>query len=87
MSESTKWSINGSRVYGAGKSFNCTNKVTAEQLYCTLTEYEKAIQLYENTEQKLDNITKGIIAIQMDLSNVQDTVNSIKEELQICESK
>ena len=87
MSESTTWTITGSRVHGQGKSFNCTNKVTAEQLYCTLTEYEKAISLYENTETKLDNITKGIIAIQMDLSNVQDTVNTLKKELQICESK
>ena len=83
----TEWKIQGSRVYGNGRSFNCTNKITAEQLYCTLTEYEKAITLYENTETKLDNITKGIIAIQMDLSNVQDTVNTLKKEIQICESK
>lgn len=83
----SKWSISGSRVYGAGKSFNCTNKVTAEQLYCTLTNYEKTLQLTQNTEQKLDNITKGIIALQMDLSNVQDTVNRIKKELQECKSK
>ena len=87
MSESTTWKIQGSRVYGGGRSFNCTNKITAEQLYSTLTEYEKAISLYENTETKLDNITKGIIAIQMDLSNVQDTVNNIKQELNICTSK
>ena len=80
MSES-KWKINGSRVYGNGKSFNCTNKVTAEQLYCTLTEYEKTLQLTKNTEQKLDNITRSIITLQMDLSNIQDTVNRIKEAL------
>lgn len=81
MSESTKWSIQGSRVYGFGKSFNCSNKITAEQLYCTLTNYEKTLQLTKNTEQKLDNITKGIITLQMDLSNIQDTVNRIKEAL------
>ena len=81
MSESTKWQIKGSRVYGAGKSFNCTNKVTAEQLYCTLTEYEKTIQLTQNPETKLNNITKSITTLQTDLSNVQDTLNKIKKEL------
>ena len=83
----TEWKIQGSRVYGKGHSYNCTNKITAQQLYSTLNEYEKTITLHKNTEQKLDNITKGIIAIQMDLSNVQDTVNTLKKELQICESK
>ena len=47
MSESTnKWGITGSRVYsnGEGKSYNCTNKITAQDLYHTLTEYEKTVQ-------------------------------------------
>lgn len=77
----TKWKIKGSRVYGNGKSYNCTNKITAEQLYCTLTQYEKTIQLTQNPETKLNNITKSITTLQTDLSNVQDTLNKIKKEL------
>ena len=79
----TEWQIQGSRVYskGEGKSYNCTNKITATELYNTLTQYEQTIQTNTTTENKLDNIEKHIIALQMDLSNVQDTVNKIKEAL------
>jgi hypothetical protein len=79
----TEWKIQGSRVYskGEGKSYNCTNKITATELYNTLTQYEQTIQTNNTTENKLDNIEKHIIALQMDLSNVQDTVNKIKEAL------
>ena len=76
-----EWKIQGSRVYGKGHSYNCTNKITAEQLHSTLNEYEKTVQLTKNTETKLDNITRSIITLQMDLSNIQDTVNRIKEAL------
>ena len=50
MSESIEWQITGSRVYskGAGKSYNCTNKVTAQDLYNTLTTYEKTTILNKN---------------------------------------
>ena len=87
MSESTTWHLQGSRVYGNGKSFNCSNKITAEQLYCTLTEYEKTVTLTQNTEQKLDNITKGVIHIQMSLNILQADVDKLKKELNICKSK
>ena len=87
MSESTaKWKIEHSRVYGKGMSFNCTNRVTAEQLYNTLTNYERDITLEQNISKQYDTLTKQIIALQMDLSNVQDTVNKLKETIQ-CLSK
>ena len=83
MSESTnKWHLQGSRVFGRGTSFNCTNKVTAEQLYNTLNTYEQSITLTKNTEQKLDQIQKGIIHLQMSLTIVQEDLNRIKEALQ-----
>ena len=82
MSESTEWKIQGSRVYGAGKSFNCTNRVTAKDLQCTLNQYEKDLQLEKDVGKQFDNITRQIIALQMDLSNVQDTVNKIKEAIE-----
>lgn len=77
----TEWQIQGSRVYGQGKSYNCTNKITANDLYNTLTQYEQTIQTNHRTDKKLDEIEKQVIALQMDLSNVQDTVNKIKEAL------
>lgn len=87
MSESTaKWSIQASRVYGEGMSFNCTNRVTAEQLYNTLTQYEQNITLEQNITEQYDKLNKQIITLQMDLSNVQDTVNQLKETIQ-CLSK
>lgn len=77
----TEWKIQGSRVYGQGKSYNCTNKITAKDLHHTLTTYEQTIQTNHTTDKKLDEIEKQVIALQMDLSNVQDTVNKIKEAL------
>ena len=84
MSESTnKWNITGSRVYsnGEGKSFNLTNKITAEQLYNILTEYEKTVQLTESTDTKLDQIQKQTIQIQMTLNILQHDLNKLKEAL------
>ena len=84
MSESTnKWGITGSRVYsnGEGKSYNCTNKITAQDLYHTLTEYEKTVQLTESTDTKLDNITKQVIQIQMTLNILQHDLDKLKEAL------
>ena len=84
MSESTnKWRITGSRVYsnGEGKSYNLTNRITAEQLYNTLTQYEQSIQLSESTDTKLDNITKQVIQIQMTLNILQHDLDKLKEAL------
>ena len=79
----TEWKIQGSRVYttGKGKSFNLTNKITAEQLYNILTEYEKTVQLTQSTDTKLDNITKQVIQIQMTLNILQHDLDKLKEAL------
>ena len=76
-----KWRIQNTRVYGDGQSFNCTNKITAEQLYHTLTEYEKTLELTESTDTKLDNITKQVIQIQMTLNILQHDLDKLKEAL------
>lgn len=83
MESENVWKIQGSRVFGRGRSFNCTNNVTAKDLYCTLNEYEKSIQLTANTEEQLDRITKGIIQLQMSLSIVQNDLDKLKKELKI----
>ena len=79
----TEWGIQGARVYskGAGKSYNCSNKITAQDLYHTLTEYEKTVQLTESTDTKLDNITKQVIQIQMTLNILQHDLDKLKEAL------
>ena len=79
-SEST-YKIQGSRVYGNGTSYNCTNVVTAQTLCNTLNGYEKDLRLTKNISKQYDTLNKQIIALQMDLSNVQDTVNQLKETI------
>ena len=85
MSESTnKWNITGSRVYsnGEGKSYNCTNKITAQDLYHTLTEYEKAITLTETTSTQLTKIDKQLIQINMTLNILKHEVDKLGEMIQ-----
>ena len=74
-----KWNINNSRVYGDGKSFNCTNKITAEQLYNTLNTYENTIQLNTNIEKQFDNITKQIIQVKLSIGLLQEDITRLKE--------
>lgn len=75
----SEWKIQGSRVYGYGKSYNCTNKVTATDLYNTLTIYEETVKNLNNAENKLDRIQKSIIQIQMSLSILSDDIHKLKE--------
>ena len=75
------YSTKGSLVKGQGYSYNLTSKIDAERLCNTLNQYEHDLQIQTNTNTKLDKIEKQIIALQMDISNVQDTLNNIKEVL------
>ena len=78
------WKINGARVYGQGLSINCTNKVTAQELYNKLTEYEqtlKELEQYKELDKKLDKALQQIINIQMTISILQDELSKIHEEL------
>ena len=77
----SKWKIQGSRVYGNGQSYNCTNKITAEQLHNTLTTYEKTVQLNKNIEEQFDKITKQIIQVNMTLQILNEEVKTLTGEL------
>ena len=77
----SKWKIQGSRVYGNGQSYNCTNKITAEQLHNTLTTYEKTVELNKNIEQQFDKITKQIIQVNMTLQILNEEVKTLTGEL------
>lgn len=77
MSKSTEWQIQGTRVYttGKGKSFNCINKITANQLYHILTTYEKE----KHTEKNYDKIIKQLTQIQMTLKILEHEIQELKE--------
>lgn len=88
MSESSKeWRIQGSRVYGKGHSYNCHNKVTAEQLYNTLTQYEKDYQTYKGITKQYDHITKQIIQLKLTINILSDEINHLQEVIQECKSQ
>lgn len=76
-----EWKIQGSRVYGNGQSYNCTNKITAEQLHNTLTTYEKTVELNKKIEQQFDKITKQIIQVNMTLQILNDEVKRLTGDL------
>jgi len=79
--ETTPYRIQGSRVYGNGQSFNCTNKVTAQDLCNTLNQYQKCTTEYEAIEKKLDRIQKTIISLQMSTSIMSNELQKLHEEV------
>ena len=80
------YKIQGSRVYGNGNSFNCTNIVTAQTLCNTLNGYEKDLQLTQNISKQYDRITKQVIQIQLTLGILDEDIKKLKETIQ-CLSK
>jgi hypothetical protein len=80
-----EWKIQGSRVYGNGQSYNCTNKVTAQQLHNTLTNYQTRITEQDSeiqTTTNLHKIRQQLIALQMDITQIQNDLDKIKELIQ-----
>lgn len=75
------WKIQGSRVYGNGNSYNCTNKVTAESLLNTLNTYEKTSILNKNIEKQFDKITKELIQVKMTLNILNDEINKLTSDI------
>ena len=78
MSELT-YNREGSRVYGNGASYNCTNNVTATELCNTLNKLSDTIELYNNTTTQLEKISKQCIQIQMSVKILEDEVNKLSE--------
>jgi len=78
----SKWQIQGSRVYGNGQSYNCTNKVTAEQLQSTLNQYETTVNLHRNLDKQFDNITRQLIQTNLSLNILKDDMEKLTKELQ-----
>lgn len=75
------YKVQGSRVYGQGHSFNCTNIITAKELCTKLNHLEKTAQEYKEINNKLDKITKQVIQIQLSLGILTDDMQTLKEIL------
>ena len=81
----TNWTRKQTRVYGDGKSYNCINKVTAKELQCILNGYETRIteqQAEIQTNTNLHKIRQQLIALQMDITQIQNDLDKIKELIQ-----
>ena len=82
----TKWNIKQSRVYsnGEGRSYNCTNIVTAKDLHNTLTEYENKIHHLEkqiNTDKNYTKIQQQLQALENSIHEAKNDLEKIKELL------
>ena len=77
----SKWQIQGSRVYGNGQSYNCTNRVTAEQLQHTLNTYEKTLTLHQNLDKQFDQIQKQLIQLNMTLQILNDEIKTLTGDI------
>jgi hypothetical protein len=80
-----KYITKNTRVQGNGYSYNLNNKYDATKLCEKLNNYENKInelQKQLTTQDKYKELQKHIIALQMDLTNVQADLNRIKEMMQ-----
>ena len=70
MSESI-WKTQASRVFGKGKSFNCTNIVTAKELCSLLNDYEAKAVEHREIYDKLNNIITLLKEVLKELQKVK----------------
>lgn len=77
--ETTSYCIQGSRVYGNGQSYNCTNKVTAEELCNTLNRLIEYRNTSTNIDTKLDTISKQVIQLKLSVNILSEEVEHLKE--------
>ena len=82
MNQNETYKCQGSRVYGDGASYNCTNNVTATELCNKLNNLTETITLYNNTTQQLEKISKQCIQIQMSVKILETEVNKLSEMVQ-----
>ena len=73
------YNCQGSRVYGDGASYNCTNNVTAKELCNKLNNLTETITLYNNTTEQLDKISRQCIQIQMSVKILETEVQKLSE--------
>ena len=73
------YKIQGSRVYGNGQSYNCTNKITAETLQNTLNNLTEYRNTSTNIDSKLDEISKQVIQLKLSINILSEEIEHLKE--------
>ena len=79
VNQNQTYKCQGSSVYGNGQRYNVTNNVTAVELCNTLNKLSDTIELYNNTTEQLDKISKQCIQIQMSVKILETEVNKLSE--------
>ena len=79
MNQNQTYKVQGASVYGDGKRFNVTNNVTAVELCNTLNTLIDTTNLYRNTTEQYDKITKQIIQIQLTLGILESEIKNLTE--------
>ena len=69
----------GSSVYGNGKRFNVTNKITATELCQTLNHLTTIQKTNTNIDNKLDKITRQIIQMKLSINTLDEEVKTLTE--------
>ena len=59
-------------------TYTFNNRKTAEQLYNTLTQYEKDYQTYQGINKQYDNITKQIIQLKLTINILSEEINQLQ---------
>jgi cytidylate kinase len=62
-------------------SYSFNNRKTAENLNKTLTDYEIIAEQSRETDQKLDQIQRTIISLQMSVSIIGDELERLHKEI------
>ena len=76
------YKTDGSRVFGNGRSFNCINIATANELCGILNEYETTKTLNNNINQQYTNITRQLIQIKLSIGTLNEEVQRLEEDIQ-----
>ena len=79
MNQNQTYRVQGSSVYGNGSRYNLTNNVTAVELCNTLNTLIDTTNLYRNTTEQYDKITKQIIQIQLTLGILESEIKNLTE--------
>lgn len=69
------YQVQNTRVYGNGQSYNCLNKITAEQLCNTLNQYHTT----QGIIQQYDKINKQLVQINMTLGILTEELHALTE--------
>ena len=69
----------GSRVYGDGASYNCTNNITAKELCNKLNNLTEIRNTTQKTEKQLDTITRQIIQMKLSINTLGEEITTLKE--------